>query len=257
MTTATDLFVEFRCNSCYQVRHEPAAQAGSESECPYCHNANIVPEATEDRLRSPDRVEQTAATAGVQAGMYVDAPMSAEEIERSARERAAKKVAEPGGDGFADVGHMSCGHSPRIVAHLIDAVLAAVVYVISIFTGHIMSQMGLCQSLEQLAVASATPEIRDWVCYGGVAMMAHCVYWYCNAAFGYGPGKFLMGIKITNATGQPPGFVQGVLLRSWIANFLLNVVPLVGLANVIVFFCGHPPRALHDYIAGTWVIHRS
>jgi uncharacterized RDD family membrane protein YckC len=69
-------------------------------------------------------------------------------------------------------------------------------------------------------------------------------------------GKFCLNIKIIDAAGNPPGFVRGVLLRSF-ANCLLSVVPFYGLIDVLFIFSNNSNRCVHDLLAGTYVIDAS
>jgi uncharacterized RDD family membrane protein YckC len=68
--------------------------------------------------------------------------------------------------------------------------------------------------------------------------------------------KKILKTKVVTMSGEPPGFVRGVLLRSWLL-VALSAIPmvgsLVGLADALMIFRADR-RTLHDHVAGTTVI---
>jgi uncharacterized RDD family membrane protein YckC len=80
--------------------------------------------------------------------------------------------------------------------------------------------------------------------------------WQLTAVTGQSLGKRWSNVRIVLENGDPPGFLRGVVLRSW-ALFALRVIPgvgsIVGLTDALMVFSnGH--RCLHDRIAGTRVL---
>lgn len=72
-------------------------------------------------------------------------------------------------------------------------------------------------------------------------------------------GKKLLKIKIVTMTGELPGFVRGVLLRSWLPA-ALSAIPMVGSVVALtdaLMILRHDRRTMHDHIAGTTVIQVS
>jgi uncharacterized RDD family membrane protein YckC len=66
-------------------------------------------------------------------------------------------------------------------------------------------------------------------------------------------GKRFLDIRIVSfETGQNAGFGANVVMRAWV-NFLLNVIPFYGLADVLFIF-RDDQRTIHDLIAGTHVV---
>jgi uncharacterized RDD family membrane protein YckC len=62
---------------------------------------------------------------------------------------------------------------------------------------------------------------------------------------------------VREETGTPPGFVNGVLLRSWLfvaAGMLPVAGGCLGLADPIAIFFGNRRQTLHDRVARTLVI---
>jgi uncharacterized RDD family membrane protein YckC len=76
------------------------------------------------------------------------------------------------------------------------------------------------------------------------------------AATGQSLGKRWSNVRIVLENGDPPGFLRGVVLRSW-ALFALRVIPglgyIVGLVDSLMVF-SEGRRCLHDRIAGTRVL---
>jgi uncharacterized RDD family membrane protein YckC len=79
------------------------------------------------------------------------------------------------------------------------------------------------------------------------------LYAWMVSTSGQTPGKKLCKIRIvTEDTNQIPGFVKGVLLRSWVI-FILYAIPFVGLVGVVMIF-SKTRQCLHDRLAGTIVV---
>lgn len=98
--------------------------------------------------------------------------------------------------------------------------------------------------------------------YGLVGVMVLMVLafmgyqWYLISTTGQSLGKRWLGIQIIRIDGTPLGFVNGVILRSWVLGALGNVPgvgPIIGLVNALMIF-GEERRCLHDQIAGTRVV---
>lgn len=91
----------------------------------------------------------------------------------------------------------------------------------------------------------------------GLMVLAFMIYqWYLIATTGQSLAKKWLGIKIVRVDGSPVGFVNGVILRSWVTGALSNIPvlgPIVGLVDALMIF-GEERRCLHDHIAGTRVI---
>lgn len=72
--------------------------------------------------------------------------------------------------------------------------------------------------------------------------------------FGQTIGKKMLGIRIVSVeTGSKAGFFQIVLLRNFVAQGLLYIVPFFGLVDICYIF-SEDHRCLHDKIAGTKVL---
>jgi uncharacterized RDD family membrane protein YckC len=90
----------------------------------------------------------------------------------------------------------------------------------------------------------------------GVLLLA-LYQWSRIATTGRSVAKSWLRTRIIRENGERPGFVHGVVLRSW-AMALLGMVPfvggLVGLVDALAIFSGTTRQTLHDRIAHTLVI---
>jgi uncharacterized RDD family membrane protein YckC len=96
----------------------------------------------------------------------------------------------------------------------------------------------------------------DW----GLVLLVSAPFWILQAfqsvllsIQGQSIGKFLLGIRIVSVSGQVSGFLQAVVVRSWVCTVLGYIIPFYGLINVVLLFTDSK-RCLHDYISGTRVV---
>jgi len=104
--------------------------------------------------------------------------------------------------------------------------------------------------------------MNDGMIFVGIAVMGlmalsfQIYQWYLISTTGQSLAKRWLGIKIIRLDGSDVGFVNGVILRSWVIGLIGNI-PLVGglvaLINPLMIF-GEERRCLHDHIASTRVI---
>jgi uncharacterized RDD family membrane protein YckC len=92
----------------------------------------------------------------------------------------------------------------------------------------------------------------------GLGMLLLAIYqWSRIAATGQSLAKAWLHTRIIRENGERPGFVAGVVLRSWVMA-LLGMIPfigyLVGLADALAIFSGTTRQTLHDRIAHTLVV---
>jgi uncharacterized RDD family membrane protein YckC len=100
------------------------------------------------------------------------------------------------------------------------------------------------EELSMLAVAAML---------GGMLIVG-IVNWVMITNSGQSIGKRLLGMQIIKIdTGELPGFVHGVLLRSWVPALINQACNLFGLIDALWIF-GEERRCLHDLIAQTVVI---
>jgi uncharacterized RDD family membrane protein YckC len=82
--------------------------------------------------------------------------------------------------------------------------------------------------------------------------------WTQTAKTGQTLGKRMLGTRVVrDGLGTPPGFVHGVLLRSWLfalAGMMPGFGGCVGFIDAIAIFFGDRNQTLHDRVAQTIVI---
>lgn len=80
------------------------------------------------------------------------------------------------------------------------------------------------------------------------------VQWGLIAASGQTLGKRWVGIRVVTNSGEPIGFLRGVVVREWVMKIGSSI--LYGLPLVIDPFFGLGPtrRCLHDHLADSQVV---
>jgi uncharacterized RDD family membrane protein YckC len=112
---------------------------------------------------------------------------------------------------------------------------------------------------EKEQLATGVLSVTGLIGFGGIAVVLSItvgIYAWMVTKTGQTPGKKLCKIRIVRADNkQLPGFVQGVLIRSWAWQLILliPVVSLIGLPGVLMIF-GERRQCLYDIMAGTIVV---
>jgi uncharacterized RDD family membrane protein YckC len=136
----------------------------------------------------------------------------------------------------------------RLFGALLDLVLVAItIPVAATIVGFMMSRMRADEVPSQLLIMGP---------FFGLAGLLGLVQWTLIARSGQSIGKRVLKTRIVRLDGSNPGFIHGVLLRSWVPSVVM-LVPLLGqIAALIdplyVFF--EDRRSLRDHIANTKVI---
>lgn len=146
------------------------------------------------------------------------------------------------------------GIGPRVVARLIDAALAlstllpSAALVLALGGGRVMTGRPVLQILTLLPALFLLVVLSSY-------------QWSSTATDGTTIGKRLMGIRIERDDGEPPGFVTGVVLRSWvftIGEVVGNVLLCVGGVALLItdglLALSADGKTLHDRVAGTRVV---
>ena len=254
-SAASESFVEFRCSRCYQIRHEAIEQMGMEVSCPFCANQQSVPEVSPEQFLAAEDVLSSMGQLTAEQGQFNEHKLSKQEINKIAKQRAAERAPKAtdylGVGSYADV-------MTRVFAHILDNLASVAAIVFSVGLGFALSKAGICPTPDEAFGHGGSPEDVEpifFVAYGGLAVMINFLFWIMIAKTGQSPGKMAMGIKIVNDAGKPPGFLRGVVLRMWIAQLLMNIIPLGGILNYGLAFMYDPPRCGHDHLAGTHVVN--
>lgn len=91
--------------------------------------------------------------------------------------------------------------------------------------------------------------------WGGVLAVA-IVNWILVVQSGQSLAKKMLGMRIVRLDGTLPGFLHGVVLRSWVPGFI-GAIPIAGgifdFVDALAIF-GSERRCIHDHFAGTRVI---
>jgi uncharacterized RDD family membrane protein YckC len=105
--------------------------------------------------------------------------------------------------------------------------------------------------------------LYDWAIVLPVLALA-IVQWYLIASRGQTVAKGWLRIRIVKMDGSPCGFLNGVVLRSWVMQLIaVGAAYVVGTLQVsadpigildALFIFGAERRCLHDLIAGTKVV---
>lgn len=108
--------------------------------------------------------------------------------------------------------------------------------------------------LEQLVEALTRPA---WLAHAAGILGLWVGLWWCYFAVGWGllgstPGKWLLGLRIVDHRGRWPIGLSRAFLR--LAAYSVSSVTL-GMGHLLVIL-RHDRRALHDLLAGTWVVRR-
>ena len=94
-----------------------------------------------------------------------------------------------------------------------------------------------------------------WIAHAAGILGLWIGLWWCYFAVGWGllgatPGKWLLGIRIVDHRGRSPIGLSRAFLR--LAAYTVSSVTL-GMGHLLVVL-RHDRRALHDLLAGTWVV---
>jgi uncharacterized RDD family membrane protein YckC len=141
----------------------------------------------------------------------------------------------------------------RLLAAVIDGLAA----VMCLGPGLAMLRRELLQMARNGAVEVTTAMGTGLVVLAAGSMVLVVVQISLLVMRGQTIGKSLCNVRIVRVgTGELPGFLRAVVLRSWVPGFL-GAVPCLGpvfsLANIL-FILRPDRRCLHDHLAGTVVV---
>ena len=157
----------------------------------------------------------------------------------------------------------------RLGAALIDGFIIIMLLLPIVLLGTLVF-MGMFVDVEGLQAALAAAQTDDekayitWQIFVGMflgygltsiiaGILPVTIYAIMVAKSGQTPGKKLCKVRIVRAdTKQLPGFVKGVVIRSWLGQLVYSIPP-VGLIGVLLIF-GAKRQTLCDMMAGTIVV---
>ncbi|MFN7291324.1 MAG: RDD family protein [Pirellula sp.] len=258
-STTETVFLEYRCGRCWNSNCAETTEVGQTVPCRVCGSNNVVPEATTDRIERAEALisesmhelapalDQANAASNKKRQDFYRVPT---DKELAAKAQAASYVPLHKRDfrGYPNASTMA-----RIAAFIGDSLLS----ITSLFFGFVicmwMSKQGWIEN--PLKQFQSRNEL-NWQLDLMVCMpfwMLQIVQWGLLATRGQSIGKFILGIRIVGISGQVSGFLQTVLVRSWICNLLSCIIPFFTLVNCVLIF-SNSKRCLHDYISGTRVV---
>ena len=136
--------------------------------------------------------------------------------------------------------------SKRLVAALIDGLISGGIACL----GMIPVFLGMASEAEDVRMVGLG--LTALLVLGGT--LGFAIYqWVLIAQQGQTVGKRAMQLRIVKQDGSAVGFVDGVILRSWVIALGNQIVPFLGLIDVLLIFT-QERRCLHDLIATTDVI---
>jgi uncharacterized RDD family membrane protein YckC len=139
------------------------------------------------------------------------------------------------------------GRGSRLVAQLLDVVVAVALVLVAGFSGQVL--LGPGERAAQLTLGVFV--------VGAVALVA--VNLRLLYRHGQTIGKMLLGIRIVRLDGERAGLARLLLLRSLVPG-ILGAVPYLGMLFALVdalFIFRDDRRCLHDHLADTKVIARA
>ena len=280
--------MKIKCPSCQAVLNIPPAAAGKLVKCP-CGTQLRAPGApagagvpTSAAAKSQPGVAAAAPMAvdtGLfdeltegdlqpigQAGMPAAGGGASGNTSKLLQEHAA--TAGGGSGGNFRIGPLA---SPwvRLGAALIDGFIINLLMLPVVLLGTLVF-MGMFVDIEGLQAGMAAAETDQEKAYiagqifGGMflgygltsivaAILPVTIYAIMVTKSGQTPGKKLCKVRIVRADNkQLPGFVKGVVVRSWLGQVVYSI-PFVGVVGVLLIF-GARRQTLCDMMAGTIVV---
>ena len=225
----------FRCNKCWHNTVAGADEVGKEVPCRKCGENVLVPEATPDRMELGPQILDELESLTEQAINEPEQELSDAQLYKKVWNEVKSSTA---------VGNLVAPLWKRFFGRMIDDTLTAVMFVVGVVVAMLI--YGPESNPEQ---ASAGPLVFMF----GLPFMFSLTNWMLTATEGRTVGKYCLGTKVVNAHGNPPGFIQGVLMRSWVTT-LLNLIPFFGMLDAAVIFANEEKRCIHDMLAGTLVV---
>jgi uncharacterized RDD family membrane protein YckC len=143
----------------------------------------------------------------------------------------------------------------RLPATLVDMLIfCSVCALLAYPVGREVDWSVATQDIPQLVDALSEPA---WLAHAAGIVGLWIGLWWCYFAVGWGllgstPGKWLFGIRIVDHRGRYPIGVSRAFLR--LAAYSVSSVTL-GMGHLLIVL-RHDRRALHDLLAGTWVVRR-
>jgi uncharacterized RDD family membrane protein YckC len=245
---------EFRCTRCWQPLLADCEEAETMTQCKWCHQETVIPEATPERIERA-MVNQTDEAQEEMASPGLDFDDDPTRWTQAAIEAELKR--EMGFDPSDREMLRAYAASPykRLAAHIVDSLLITCVNLVGVVVFIFLAATGIIDT-DSFESSRGEPQIVPLLNALLVLVFPTIVLmmfqWKMISVEGQTLGKMLLGIRIVRGDGSSPGFLQGVVLRNWL-RVLLSFVPFFAMVD-LAFIFSDSRRCLHDHMSGTQVI---
>lgn len=250
MSTITSIKFEYRCGRCFHALYANCDEAGTESECKHCGHAQILPDASPERIARAEAVGAAAFEEPSAPTVNWNANWSDAEIEKQLKRDLQVPLSQ-----MTTLSTIASGPLKRLGGVLIDGLLMVGGLLMGIFLLIVLMSLGLVSKrwLEPHARMTGMEAINVLGTIYFLPVAITIFQWNLIATQGQTVGKWLLRMKIVTRSGANPGFMRGVVLRNWLRN-LLGLIPFFGLFDAVAIFCNEEHRCIHDYLAATYVV---
>jgi uncharacterized RDD family membrane protein YckC len=166
------------------------------------------------------------------------------------------KISGCGVDNEVDIG-MLATPVQRLVARLIDGVVALFVLILGIFVVAVVAGHSFWAAAGLGAAALHPSTATASIVLGSLTNFGVSVYFLLLYKNGQTLGKKMMGIKIARYPDGGSASLLHIILLRMLLMLILELIPFIGWIFGIVNYCfifRSDRRMLHDYLAGTVVI---
>ena len=242
--------IEFRCRSCEKLLRVGDEAAGRQARCPACGELGRVPPADAPQPSHDSRPQWQANSIPpvpkptMAGNPFAGTPRATTDSENPYQSPAALESWD-GVHTYADdyQDYLPAGRAVRLVGAILDGLI----YVVGFAPGAILMVM-VPEGDPDVVMAAA-----GLLMLGGMGIVA-IINWVMITHSGQSIAKRLLGMRIVKVDdGALPGFVRGVILRSWVPGLINQFCSLFTLLDALWIF-GQERRCIHDYIAMTTVI---
>ena len=247
--------IEFPCTGCQKTLRVAALSAGKQARCPSCGAISLVPVAA--GVGAASLPVSTTDSAGM--SQFPAAPRSAEPVNPFSHSTPPKADTNPyvspaAVSPFAPAAFAGHGNLPlatrgaRFLGFLLDLLIYCLGFIPGVIIAAVMPLAGFDGDLAFGVFALS-------VLAGLLIMLGIAIYnWVLISQTGQSIAKRMLGIRIVRKeTGEPPGFLHGVLLRAWVPWLINEACGVFYLVDACWIF-GDEIRCLHDLIADTIVV---
>lgn len=253
MSTIAPVYVEFRCNRCWNSNCAQSEAVGTEVPCRNCGQELTVPEATPDRIARALALLEELPELNTQRSVTktnatpLDHQFSDQELIEIARRESFVPLHQMNFRGYPTASLIA-----RLVANVLDGVFLVGSMILGFVLVHWMAKLGIVES--PFSKHRPVEEIRlaSFLVMGILPILFVVSQWILLATSGQTIGKKLLMIRIVTESGTLPGFLQAVVLRNWL-RYALSFIPFFSLIDALFIF-SDSRRCLHDYLAGTKVV---